>query len=89
MESVAYQKIKQIAADYDEALLASDPRFRRSVSIIHEDGSSFHFDSAFLMSKDEWIICFSEHYGFHIYSADELMAYWQTVMVHDPIEELP
>ena len=57
-------EIENIAKKYDSKLKASDKRFRGSVKIIHEDGSVFMFEHAFLMTKGDWTICFSEHCGF-------------------------
>jgi len=100
MESIPLKKIRKIAESYDKKLLANDPRFRREVSIIHEDGSINHYDSAFLMKiadnhisqlttkESYWIICFTEHHGLHIEHSDDLLLYWESKKLHLPIEEL-
>lgn len=76
------------ASEYDKTLLATDPRFRRSVVLYHEDGSTFHWDSAFLMRKEEWIMVFTEHHRFHVYHADDV-EYRQFQRIYDLVEELP
>jgi len=89
MDSVPLQKIQKKAEAYDSTLLATDPRFRRVVILEHEDGSYLQFDSAFLMRVDrEWIVCFTEHHGFHVYHADDLFAYSQYERLN-VLEELP
>lgn len=89
MDSVPFQKIKEKAEAYDKTLLATDPRFRRSVIIEHEDGSYLRFDRAFLMQVDsEWIACFTEHHGTHVYYVTDLFAYSQFER-HNVLEKLP
>jgi hypothetical protein len=90
MESVSLKKIRAQVEEYDKKLLANDPRFRREVTMIHEDGSFEHYDSAFLMCVDSsWIVCFTEHHGLRINHADDLLLYWESDRRHEPIEELP
>lgn len=90
MDSVPLRKIREIAEEYDTKLLATDPRFRRAVTLNHEDGSHLHFDSAFLMRiQSVWIACFTEHHGVFVYHADDLTSYEELIPTHDVIEELP
>jgi hypothetical protein len=89
MESTSLQKIRERAEEYDKTLLATDPRFRRIVILEHEDGSYLQFDKAFLMRVGkEWIACFTEHHGVHVYHAEDLFAYSQFERVNT-LEELP
>jgi hypothetical protein len=89
MESVPFRKIRQIAEDYDAKLLATDPRFRREVTLVHTDGSIMHYNSAFLMRiQGTWIAVFTEHHRLMVYDADDLMLYWESERRHEPIEEL-
>ena len=90
MDSVPLRKIREKAEAYDQTLLATDPRFRRNVVIEHEDGTYLHFDSAFLMRvESEWIACFTEHHGVHVYHADDLFAYSEYERRYVALEELP
>jgi len=90
MDSVHLKAIRRIAEAYDHHLLATDPRFRREVTLIHEDGSITHFDSSFLLRiRTEWIVAFTEHHGLHIYHQDDLLLFWESERRHVPIEELP
>jgi hypothetical protein len=72
IESVPYKQIKQQANEYDNQLACTDPRFLRSVHVVHQDGSVFFFRHAFLMWKDNWVIVFSEHHGVHVYDQDDV-----------------
>jgi hypothetical protein len=85
--SVQIKAVYKIAEVYDGKLLATDSRFRRSVHLQHEDGSSLTYDSAFLMKLSEWIIVFTEHHSFHVYHEGDLSFYAQYLRVYD-IEEL-
>lgn len=75
---ISYQELDSKVKEYDRNLLALDTRFGKDVTIIHTDGSYFHFHSAFLMKKDDFIICFTEHFGPHIYHKDDLVRYYQS-----------
>lgn len=90
MESVL-KKIRERAEEYDKQLLATDPRFRRSVTLSHEDGSHFYFEEAFLMRVEwEWIVCFTGHHGVHVYHSDDLSAFHEMeVRAPSTIEALP
>jgi len=90
MDSVPLRKIREKVDAYDAKLLATDPRFRRSVTIIHEDGSHLHYDSAFLMRVNkEWIACFTEHHGTSIYHEEDLVSFYEIEVRREPLEELP
>jgi hypothetical protein len=82
------KEIRKLAEEYNVKLLASDPRFQRAVTLFHIDGSVVHYDGAFLLQKDGYIICFTEHHGMHIDHQDELLKYWQVEQKRLPIEEL-
>jgi hypothetical protein len=85
---VNIREAEALANKYDKTLLATDPRFRRSVVIDHDDGSHFQWDSAFLMRKENWILVFTEHHRFHVYDADDVH-YRQFQRLYEEIEELP
>jgi hypothetical protein len=86
---MTYREAKEYADKYDASLLATDPRFRRSVLLIHEDGSIFHINSAFLMQKDEWLFVFSEHHSYRVFGKDDLLSYSEMNRIYTQIEELP
>lgn len=90
MKSVGLKRVYALAEKYDKELLATDSRFQKSVHIIHEDGSIFDFNNAFLRKyKDfngSWIIVFSEHHGIHIFCVSDLSA-WEQYSI-DEIEDL-
>jgi len=89
VDSVPLKQIKAKVEVYDKALLATDPRFRRSVVIIHEDGTILNFQNAFLMKTDDWIVCFTEHFGFHIFHYSDLDSYSEFERRYQALEEIP
>lgn len=89
MESTNIQAIRKAVQAYDDALQATDPRFRREAIIIHEDGSYLHFSNAFLMKHREYLLCFTEHHGTHIYHMEDLARYWEVESRFSDVEELP
>ena len=73
--SVFLREAHKWAKEYDSNLRADDPRFRKMVRIVMEDGSSFFFDSAFALERSDdtdFYYVFTEHYGFHVYAKDEV-----------------
>ena len=78
MDSIQIRKIQEWAAEEDKRLLASDPRLRGSVLVVHDEGSVFAFQNAFLVQvNDEWIVAFTEHQGFHVWLEEDLLWYAQ------------
>ena len=76
------------AEKYDHKLKANDTRFSRTVFLCHHDGSTLFFRSAFIMVYEKnWIICFTEHHGYHVYDVDDLITYRQFVAIDD-LQEL-
>jgi hypothetical protein len=66
----------------DEYLLATNMGFSNTILVIHEEGSTFLIKKAFLIlvivdKNNKFIVCFSEHQGFHIWAEDELVDYQQ------------
>lgn len=72
-----YNQVKQFAEKYNDGLRADNPRFKRSVQIIDEEGTVLFYRHAFLMEWGLYIICFTEHHGFHVFPKDELIGYNQ------------
>lgn len=70
------------ARKYDEALRADDPRFSRDVVVLHEEGTTLFFRNAFIVRLAEWVLVFTEHHRYHVYSEDDLRGFWQ----YEPVE---
>jgi hypothetical protein len=88
-DSIPLRAIRAKVDAYDKTLLATDPRFGRKVTLIHEDGSVLHFDSAFMMRVDKiWIAVFTEHHGTHVYHVEDLTSYEQLQAI-PKIDTLP
>lgn len=79
--SVGLREVEAMAKAYDKTLKADDPRFRRAVKIVDEDGSIVFYEYAFLLSYsqdlDEWIMVFTEHHETHVFDRNSLLWYAQ------------
>jgi hypothetical protein len=64
--------VQNWAESLNKELKATDPRFQRSVMVIHQDGSVFAISNAFLVKVSLWTIMFSEHNGFKIWVSADL-----------------
>lgn len=75
------RKVAEWAEEQELALRATDPRLNRSVTVIHDDGSVFSVNHAFLVrvraSEQPYIVCFSEHNGVMIWHEEDLFRYQQ------------
>lgn len=73
---MAISTVKKDIHNWAEALhkdlKATDPRFTRSVMVIHQDGSVFAVSNAFLARVSLWTIMFSEHNGFKMWLSADL-----------------
>lgn len=89
MTTITLKEVKKKAELYDSSLLATDNRFRRAVTIQHQDGSILYFNHAFLMRIEDWVACFTEHHGVHIYHSEDLYSYEEHTRRREAIEVLP
>ena len=89
MDSVPLREVKEKVAEYSSRLLASDPRFRKSALLIHEDGTVMYLDSAFIMTVGEWVVCFTEHHGDLVYHYTDLTKYQELQPRPDLIQAIP
>ena len=67
--------MEKIAKGMDGKLTAEAFQQNECVIIQHNDGSSFIFRCAFMIKRDEYIIVFTEHNGYHIFHKDDLSFY--------------
>lgn len=71
-------KVYKRAKEYNAQLQADDPRFRRSVLLLHKEGTTLFFQRAFRMTAgDQYLVIFTEHHGFHVYHCDEVTKLFQ------------
>ncbi len=61
------------AKSINEALKSTDPRLRRAVQIIHEEGTIAFFMYAFALKMDDYIAIFTEHHGYMVYHDDDVL----------------
>jgi hypothetical protein len=69
-----YQDVEDKASYYSTKLKADDHRFQKNTLLVHEDGSVFLWRNAFYLKEyeGEWVIVYTEHYGFHVFDADDV-----------------
>jgi len=65
----------ELAAEMNKTLLATDPRLRRAVKIIHDEGTVLFFDYAFAENHEDWVFIFTEHHGHHVYHESDVLVY--------------
>ena len=88
--SIRMKNVYKVAKEYDSKLQAGDKRFNNAVHILHEDGSVFHLDSAFLMrfvdehpDQGDWIVVFAEHHPIIVFPESDLSGYRQYKIIHN------
>lgn len=58
----------------DAELKADDKRFRRSVYIIHEEGTMMFYKYAFFEKHGRWYYIFTEHHKTFVYDEEDIHA---------------
>jgi len=66
----SYTDVKDWAAKFDQSLTAM--AFGRAVHVAHDDGTSLFYVDAFAAEVKEWIVVFTEHYGYHIFDKTDV-----------------
>jgi len=89
LRNIQFGAVKKVANEYDESLLATDPRYNNMVFVQHEDGSQQLFHHAFILryadeDKRRWYFIFTEHHGVHVYPEEGLEDWMQ--MQRIPVE---
>jgi len=72
-KKVSYEDAVSYAMEKDKDLQCGD--FNGAVNVIHQDGSTFHFNYAISEYYDRYLIVFTEHNRFHIFYKDDLTEY--------------
>ena len=68
----SFTRAKHLAAQIDETLRSDDPRLRRSVKIVHHDGSILMYEYAFVEQVGSFYILLTEHHSFRVFDKDDL-----------------
>lgn len=76
MKKISLKRAHKRAEEYSQSLLADDPRFRYTATIMHRDKSFMHYTSAFIVRMGDWVVCFTEHHGIKIYHHEDLSRYY-------------
>ncbi len=83
MMSVQMRAAHAWAEEEDKKLRADDNRFNYFVYMVHEDGSTMLYTSAFAVrypkvsggvsgAENDFVCIFTEHHGFHVEAMDDL-----------------
>jgi hypothetical protein len=91
---MTYDDIYKLAADYNHNLLATDVIFTRSAEVTHADDSYFRWRHSSIMTKENWVIVFTEHFGFHLFERSDLQTFRHYTLgapfvTEEKIEEMP
>lgn len=86
MDRVPLAIVEQNAHDANELLLATDKRFRHSVRVIEDEGTTCFFMNAFYerLHEGQWIVIYSEHHRPYILSADDVYSIQEFTEVKKP-----
>ena len=86
-----YKEAKELANKLDKNLRSDDPRLRRLVLVIHEEGTILTYRYAFVeIISDYYFIC-TEHHGILIYHIDDIyhISQWENISIFkDESEEI-
>jgi hypothetical protein len=76
MMSVTMKKVHEFAEFLDKKFTAYDFKPNGIVRVNHGDGTRYEFHCAFAKlvtcNEQEWLMVFSEHNGFHVFSVGDL-----------------
>lgn len=73
MTKPMYRTAVEKAKSIDVELRADDKRLNKGcVFLIHDDGSTFCWNSAFVKRWNDYVMVFTEHHGFHVYDNDDV-----------------
>lgn len=81
-------EVMKLAGEYDSNLLDADQRFNHSVLLVHQDGSIFLTNNAFLMRHEEWVIVFSKDHVYQPFLQRDLISFGEYIQKLSPIERL-
>lgn len=64
-------------------------RFRFNVTAVHEEGTAFHYHSAYAIRWRQWLMIFPEHHELNVLHVEEVHSWKMTEMVKTPLVEVP
>ena len=80
---IPISKAEDRAKDIEAYLQATDPRFRRALNIVFDDGTSLLFQDAFIVEWKEYYLIFTEHHRFHVYHKDDVLHFQQYNRIYE------
>lgn len=73
VNSITLQAALDKAKSIDATLFATHPMFNRgAVQVIHDEGTVYFFQSAFVRKWNEYFLIFTEHQSYHAFHEDEV-----------------
>lgn len=69
---MGYHDILKYAEKLSLGLRADHPAFRRTVYLLHEEGTTFLWRYAFALRLEDWWLIFTEHHGTHVYHESDI-----------------
>lgn len=88
MRSVQDQQAYDFAKRIHAGIKATDPRLRRSVRIVTDDGASLFYEDAFILKWGGWILLFTEHHEFEVFWEEDLLWCAEYQRINDEPEEV-
>ena len=85
-KSLNYPEVKELAVKIDKSTTFS--KNKKSVLIIHADGSCMFFKHAFMLRHHLWLLVFTEHQGIQIYHINDLSHYEQFEGINGKIDQV-
>lgn len=80
------------ARKFNASLRADDPRFDKSAKVVHQDGSIFMINNAFIMEAEydgtEFVLLFAEHHAPQVFAEDDLESWDQYKAERSDVEFL-
>lgn len=87
-----YEAVCDSARKFNRTLRADDPRFDKSAKVVHQDGSIFLINNAFLMETEydgtEFVLLFAEHHAPQVFAEDDLESWDQYKAERSDVEFL-
>ena len=76
MTSTSYRDALEVLHTHGKTLRANDFNSYNFVFILHEEGTTLLYRSAFLVEWKDWVFVYTEHHGEMAYHKTDLGGYW-------------
>jgi len=86
MKHTSYKEAEEVMLSYGKTLTAYDFKPGDCVFILHQEGTTLFYKSAFLMEWKDWIFVYTEHHYYLAYHKTDLDSYWN--LSHQEVKKL-